>query len=88
MFTNRTAFPWVTLIGVIFLGLMVVALWGQVFPASGTTVLPEGEIPTSAGAIEYQGGSINIIIGAAMLVLIVLGAWLSFRRQSDAEHLT
>ncbi len=86
MLTPKNTFPLAVLIGAVFLGLMVVALWGQVFPVSGTTVLPDAGAPTSAYAVEYQGGSTNIIIGAAMLVLIVLGAWLSSRNEHESKR--
>ncbi len=86
MLTPKSTFPWAVLIGVVFLGLMVVALWGQVFPVSGTTALPDSGTPTSAYAVEYQGGSTNIIIGAAMLLLIVLGAWLSSRNENETKR--
>ncbi|RMF42489.1 MAG: hypothetical protein D6755_11410 [Anaerolineae bacterium] len=84
MTIQKTIYPWLILFGIVFLGLMVVALWGQVFPAIGASAV-SGTSATSPG-VEYQGGSINIIIGAAMLLLIVVGAWLGSRGMPEPEE--
>ena len=84
MLKKKAAYAWGGVLVSVFMVLVTIALWGQVLPVAGASQLPNAGSATSH-LVEYQGGSINIIIGAAMLVLIVIGAWVASRQQSNPE---
>ncbi len=84
MLKKKAAYAWGGVLASVFMVLVTIALWGQVFTVAGASRLPDAGSTTSY-LVEYQGGSINIIIGAAMLVLIVVGAWVASRQQSNPE---
>ncbi|GAB4524704.1 MAG: hypothetical protein Fur0018_08490 [Anaerolineales bacterium] len=85
MFIKKTAYSWSAVLGIVFLVLVGVTLWGQVVAVRGASLLLDGGTTATTYPAGYQGGSINIIIGAAMLVLIIVGVWAGARQQPESE---